>query len=153
MSNKILVQNRKAFHEYEIIETFEAGLALQGTEVKSIREGQVHLTDGWVNITPTSEAILMQVKIAPYSQGNIYNHAEARPRKLLLHRKELLQLEEHVSTRGNTIIPLKIYLKGHFVKVEIAIVRGKKLYDKRQTTKKRETQREIERDHKIKVRV
>lgn len=151
MSSKILVQNRKAFHEYEIIETFEAGLALQGTEVKSIREGQVHLTDGWVNITPMSEAILMQVKIAPYSQGNIYNHAEARPRKLLLHRKELLQLEEHVSTRGNTIIPLKIYLKGHFVKVEIAIVRGKKLYDKRQTTKKRETQREIERERDVRV--
>ena len=95
----------------------------------------------------------MQVKIAPYSQGNIHNHAEARPRKLLLHRKELLQLEEHVSTRGNTIIPLKIYLKKAYVKVEIAIARGKKQYDKRQTTKKRETQREIERDHKIKVRV
>jgi SsrA-binding protein len=153
MAIKILVQNRKAFHEYEIIETFEAGLVLRGTEVKSIREGQVHLADGWVNITPEGEAFLMQVKIAPYSQGNIYNHTESRPRKLLLHRKELIQLEEHVSTRGNTLIPLKVYLKASYVKVELALARGKKLYDKRQTTKKRETQREIERDHKIKVRV
>ena len=89
----------------------------------------------------------------PYTQGNIYNHAEARQRKLLLHRKELLQLEEHVATRGNTIIPLKIYFKDSRVKVELALARGKKLYDKRQTTKKRDTQREIERDHKVKVRV
>ena len=153
MAIKILVRNRKAFHEYEITETFEAGLVLQGTEVKSIREGKVHLADGWVNLTPDGEAFLMQVTIAPYFQGNIYNHAEARARKLLLHRKELIQLEEHIATRGNTVIPLKIYLKSSYVKVELALARGQKKYDKRQATKKRETQREMERDHKVKVRL
>jgi SsrA-binding protein len=153
MSIKVLARNRKAFHEYEVMETFEAGLVLQGTEVKSVRAGKIHLADGWVDITPRGEAFLMQVTIDPYFQGNIYNHKDNQPRKLLLNKKELIVIESHVATRGNSIIPLQVYLKKSLVKIEIALVRGKKLYDKRLATKKKDTQRDLEREHKVKVTV
>jgi SsrA-binding protein len=144
-SNKIICRNKKAFYEYEIKETFEAGVALQGTEVKSIREGKINLEDGWVEITEGEEAILRQVHITPYHHGNIFNHPERRPRKLLLKKKELRHLAEEVNTKGWTVVPLKVYIKGQRIKLEVGLARGKKDFDKRESTKEREANREIER--------
>ncbi|MFK7874114.1 MAG: SsrA-binding protein SmpB [Oligoflexales bacterium] len=141
---KILVKNRKAFHEYEVGERYEAGISLQGTEVKSIRGGKINLTEGWVKITEDS-AWLQQVHISPWSHGNIFNHAEQRPRRLLLKKTELRKLQIQVEQKGAAIIPLKIYLKGPWIKVEIGIGRGKKLHDKRQDSKAKDAQRDMER--------
>ena len=141
---KILAKNKKAFHEYEILETFEAGIALQGTEVKSVKNGQINLRDAYVKIK-NEEALLISCHIAHYEQGNRANHEETRTRKLLLHKKEILKLLSKVNEQGLSIIPLKIYLKGNYVKLEIGLARGKKKYDKRETLKRKEQEREAQR--------
>ncbi len=141
---KIITKNKKAFHEYDILETFEAGIALQGTEVKSVKNGQVNLRDAYVKIK-NEEALLINCHIAHYEQGNRANHDETRTRKLLLHKKEILKLLSKVNEQGLSIIPLKIYLKGNYVKLEIGLGKGKKKYDKRETLKRKEQEREAQR--------
>jgi SsrA-binding protein len=141
---KVVCQNRKAYHDYFIEDTIEAGIALAGTEVKSLREGKAHLKDGYVLIK-NSEAFLLNCHISPYTHGNIMNHDPVRTRKLLLHKKELFRLKGRVEQKGYTLVPLKIYFKGPYAKIEVGIVRGKKLFEKRDTIKEKEAKQEIER--------
>jgi len=138
---RTVATNRKARHEYEILETYEAGIALTGTEIKSVREGRVNLQDGFVLIKD-GEAWLMNVHIAPYSHGSLHNHDPRRPRKLLLHKWEINRLAGRVREKGWTIIPLRMYIKNGWAKVEIGLARGKKQYDKRRDIAKREFERE-----------
>ena len=140
----VLARNRRATHEYHVIETFEAGIELTGTEVKSLRAGRVQLRDGYVRIE-NGEAWLMQVNISHYEQGNRNNPDPDRRRKLLLHRREIEYLDGKVRTQGLTVVPLRMYLLRNHVKVEIALVRGKRLWDKRQDVARRDAQREMER--------
>jgi SsrA-binding protein len=140
---KVISQNRKAYHDYHIEETVEAGIALLGTEVKSLREGRANLKDSYV-ILKSGEAFLLNCHISPYSHGNIMNHEPLRTRKLLMHRKEIDRLRGKAEGKGFTLIPLKLYFKDSFVKVEIGLARGKKLFEKRDTIKEREAKREIE---------
>ncbi|MFN3740980.1 MAG: SsrA-binding protein SmpB [Thermodesulfovibrionales bacterium] len=140
---KIVCQNKKAYHDYQIEETIEAGIQLLGTEVKSLREGKANLKDSYVLIK-NSEALLFNCHISPYSHGNIMNQDPLRTRKLLLHKKEIEHLRGKVQQKGYTLIPLKIYFKGPYAKVEIGLARGKRLYEKRETIKEREAKRAIE---------
>ncbi|MEN2994680.1 MAG: SsrA-binding protein SmpB [Thermodesulfovibrio sp.] len=149
MSIKVIAQNKKAYTDYFIDETIEAGIVLTGTEVKSLREGKANLKDSYV-IIKDNEAWLLNCHISPYSHGNIFNHEPLRTRKLLLHRKEIERLKGKIQQKGYTLIPLKLYFKGPYVKVEIALARGRKKYEKRDIIKKREAQREIERALKSK---
>ncbi len=144
MGIKIVAKNRKASHEYFLLDTYEAGLVLQGSEIKSIRAGQISLAEAYVQVDG-SEAWLMDAHIAPYAQASIYNHEPRRPRKLLLHKVEIRRLWNEVRKKGVTIIPTKVYLKEGRAKVEIALAKGKKLYDKREAIAKRDLQREMER--------
>jgi SsrA-binding protein len=148
MENKIIATNRKAYFEYEISERWEAGLSLKGTEVKALREGRVNLQDGWVEVTDDLEANLRQVHISPYEFGNINNHDPLRVRKLLLNKSELKKIHQFTREKGYTLVPLSLYFKGQRVKVEIGLARGKKLHDKREATKEREANREMERSMK-----
>jgi len=141
---KVICQNRKAYHDYQIDETFEAGIALSGTEVKSLREGKANIKDSYV-IIKDHEVFLLNCHISHYSHGNIMNHDPLRTRKLLLHRKEINRLWGKTAMRGFTLIPLKIYFKGPVAKVEIALARGKKLFEKRETIKEKDARREIAR--------
>lgn len=142
--NDTLANNRKARHEYEILETYEAGLALTGTEIKSVRAGQIQIADGYVQIRAT-KASLLNVHIAPFAQGNQFNVDPLRVRQLLLHKQELKQLAKAVSDNGITVVPLKIYIKHGYAKVLIGVARGKHQYDKRNDLKKKDQNREIER--------
>lgn len=144
MDIKVVATNRKAAHEYFLGERYEAGLALTGSEIKSVRAGQISLAEAYVQIDG-SEAWLMDSHIAPYEHSGIFNHEPRRPRKLLLHRTEIHRLWNDVRKKGITIIPTRVYLKKGLAKVEIAVARGKKLYDKRQAIAKRDTEREVER--------
>lgn len=139
-----LATNRKAFHDYEILDTFEAGISLLGTEIKSLRDHGGNLQDAYILIA-SGEAFLKNASIAPYKFGNIHNHEEKRTRKLLLHKKEILKLDALSREKGLTLIPLAMYLKKGFVKVKIATARGKKLRDKRAALKEREHKRAIDR--------
>jgi SsrA-binding protein len=139
-----LVSNRRAFHDYEILETFEAGIILFGTEIKSLRSHGGSLQDSYIIISGHS-AILKNASIAPYRHGNIHNHPEKRERKLLLHKRELEKLQGFASQKGLTLIPLSIYLKNGFAKVKIGCAKGKKSYDKRAALKDREHKRDIDR--------
>ncbi|MBR1737588.1 MAG: SsrA-binding protein SmpB [Firmicutes bacterium] len=150
-SIKIISNNKKAYHDYFIIESFEAGLSLTGTEVKSIRAGRCNLKDSYIKIE-NSQAIILNMHISPYEQGNIFNHDPLRPRTLLLHKYEINKLLGSISTEGTTIVPLKVYLKGSLIKIEIALVKGKKLYDKRADIAKKDQRREAEKEFKIKLR-
>lgn len=141
---KVVATNRKARFEYFLLEHFEAGLALQGSEIKSIRAGQVSLAEAYVRVD-NRQAWLMEAHIAPYVQANRYNHEPRRPRRLLLHKKELRELWDAVRQKGVTIVPTRVYLKEGRAKLEIAIAKGKKLHDKRQVIAQREAEREIER--------
>jgi SsrA-binding protein len=145
MNVKVVATNRKASHEYFLLEHLEAGIALQGSEIKSIRAGQISLAEAYVQIDG-SEAWLVDAHIAPYEQANRFNHEPRRPRRLLLHRREIHRLWDQVRQKGLTIVPIRVYLKEGRAKVEIAIAKGKKLYDKRDTLAKRDAQREIERE-------
>ena len=144
MGEKVVATNRRARHEYFILETYEAGIALQGSEIKSIRAGQISLAEAYVRIDG-KEAWLEDAHIAPYEQASIFNHEPRRSRKLLLHSKEIHKLWNTVRQKGVTIIPLSVYLINGRAKVEIAVAKGKKLYDKRAEIAKRDTKREIER--------
>lgn len=144
MGEKVVARNRRARHEYFILETMEAGIALQGSEIKSIRAGQISLAEAFVRVDG-KEAWLEDAHIAPYEQASIYNHEPRRPRKLLLHSSEIRKLWNTIRQKGVTIIPLAVYLKNGRAKVEIGVAKGKKLYDKRAEIAKRDTQREIER--------
>ena len=144
MGIKVVATNRKARHEYEIIETMEAGIALTGTEIKSVREGKVSLKEGFA-IIKDGEVWLMDVHIAPYTHGHRDNHDPRRPRKLLLHRREIDRLQGKLQEKGWTLVPLKMYLKNNRAKVELALVRGKRKYDKRKAIAKRDAEREMQR--------
>lgn len=135
------VKNRKAYFDYFIESELEAGIALSGTEIKSIRKGSVDLKDSFVTIK-NNEANILNMYVAKYEEGNIFNHDERRTRKLLLHKSEIKKLKEAISVDGKTVIPLKLYMKNGLVKVLIGVCKGKKLYDKRETIKKRDIERE-----------
>jgi len=139
---KVVATNRKARHDYEILETYEAGLVLKGTEVKSLRRGSCSLKDGFALIKD-GEVFLYNVYIAPYEEGSIHNVDPERPRKLLLHKREIARLAGKVKERGLTLIPLRIYFKNGYAKVELALARGLAKYDKREKIKKREEEREL----------
>ena len=139
---KVLATNRKARHEYFIEETYECGIELKGTEVKSIRQGKLNLSDGFATVD-NSEVFLKQVHISPYEQGNIFNVDSLRVRKLLLHKYEIRKLIGATTIKGYSLIPLSVYLKNGKVKVELALAKGKKLYDKRQDLAKKDAQRHI----------
>ena len=145
LHGRVLAQNRRARFEYEILKTFEVGIELRGTEVKSIREGKINLSESYCRVTELMEGWLMQCHISPYDFGNRHNHDSVRPRKLLLHKGELRRLYGQIREAGLTIVPLKVYLKKGLIKLEIALVKGKKIHDKRETLKKKEVNREMER--------
>ncbi|HDI52378.1 SsrA-binding protein [candidate division KSB1 bacterium] len=149
---KIIATNRKARHDYQILNTFEAGIVLQGTEVKSLRQGKANLKDSYA-IIKNGELFLLNMHISPYSHGTAYNHDPLRTRKLLLHRHEIRRLIGQVQEKGLTLVPLKIYFKNGIAKVELALVRGKKLYDRRQDIAKRDAERELQRESKFKARL
>jgi len=146
---KIVSQNRKAYHDYTIEETIEAGIQLLGTEVKSLRQGKANLKDSYV-IIKDSEVFILNCHISPYSHGNIMNHDPLRTRKLLLHRREIERLKGKARQKGYTLIPLKLYFKGSFVKVEVGFAKGKRKYEKRDAIRDREAKRTIERAIKSK---
>lgn len=141
---KIVTQNKKAFHDYFILETYEAGIELKGTEIKSVRKGHVNLKDAFIRFK-NDEAFIENMHIAPYEQGNIFNHEPLRNRKLLLHKKQIKKLQKEVKENGLTIVPTKLYFNTSKLKAEIALARGKKLYDKRQDLKAKDTKRDMER--------
>ncbi|EFG54933.1 SsrA-binding protein SmpB [Lactobacillus amylolyticus] len=147
-NENLLAQNRKARHDYFIKETLEAGIALTGTEIKSVRARRITLKDGYIQIINGS-AFLENVHISEYKQGNRYNHDPLRSRRLLLHKNEIRRLAKAAEERGITIIPLKVYLKHGFAKVLIGLAQGKKQYDKRETIKKRDQEREIRRKYRV----
>jgi len=149
---KILAQNKKAFHDYEIIEKFEAGIELKGTEVKSCKSGKVNLRDSFVKVKD-GEAFLLNTHISEYEKGNIANHEPTRTRKLLLHKREINRLIGKSQEKGLTIVPLKIYLKKNLVKVEIALAKGKQAHDKRNAIKEKDLKKEISRDFKNKFKI
>lgn len=143
-SIKIIAQNKKARHEYFILETYECGIELFGTEVKSIRAGKVNIADSYASID-NGEVWVKAMNISPFEQGNIFNRDPLRHKKLLMHKLEILKLSQKIKEKGLSLVPLKVYLKGSRVKVELALVQGKKLYDKRETIAKRDAQREMDR--------
>ncbi len=142
---KLIVSNRRARFDYFLDDTFEAGLVLQGTEVKSLRDGKGSLVEAWVKVDEHGEAWLMQAHIPEYAFGNRNNHDPTRPRKLLLHKRELEQLERAVAAKGATLVPTRLYFRHGRAKLEFAIGKGKNVADKRQTSKERDAKREIER--------
>jgi len=142
---KVVATNRKARHEYFILETYEAGIELRGSEIKSIRAGQISLSEAYIKIDG-QEAWLVDAHIAPYEQANLYNHDPLRPRRLLLHRDEIRKLWDTVRQKGVTVIPLRVYLKNGRGKVEIATAKGKKLYDKRAEIARKDVEREMQRE-------
>lgn len=144
---KNITVNRKARHEYSILQTFETGIVLTGTEVKALRQGKANLVDSYANIEK-GEVWLLSVNVSAYEQGNINNHEPTRPRKLLLNKSEIKKLIRKVKEKGLTLIPLRLYFKNGKVKVELAIAKGKKVYDKRESIAKRDFQREQERRFK-----
>ena len=139
---KPIATNRKAFHDFHIMDRYEAGVALTGTEVKSLREGKANLKDSYI-VFRGGEAFLFGTHISPYTHGNLQNHDPLRTRKLLLHRQEIEKLAALVAEKGLTVVPLRLYFKHGRVKAEIAVVKGKKLYDKRETERRREAEREV----------
>ena len=141
---KIIAQNKKARHEYFILETYECGIELAGTEVKSIREGKVNLVDAYASIN-NFEVWIKGMNISPFEKGNIFNRDPLRERKLLMHKHEILKLSQKLKEQGLSLVPLKIYLKNSLVKVELALVKGKKLYDKRDDIAKRDAKRSMDR--------
>lgn len=144
---KLISQNKKAYYDYFIEETYEAGLVLVGTEVKSIRGGSASVKESFIRIDQ-GEAFIHNMHINPYEHGNIFNKDPVRTRKLLLHRREIDKLVGSVMQKGMTIVPLKVYIKGSLVKMEIGLARGKKLHDKRQDIAKKDAQRQMQRDFK-----
>ncbi len=143
-SPRTITVNRRAYHDFHVLETFEAGIVLTGTEIKSIRQGKVSIAESFARIE-NGELKLYSCHIAPYAQGNIHNHEENRIRKLLVHQRELRRLLGKIKEKGLTLIPLKLYFKRAWVKVELGLCQGKKLHDKRDSIKEREDKRNIQR--------
>lgn len=143
----IEIQNKKARFDYEIIDTYEAGIVLTGTEIKSIRAGKAQLRDSYAVIR-NGEIFLLNMHISHYEQGNIFNHEETRTRKLLLHKKEILKLRDKLETEGLTLVPIKLYFKGNKAKIQLGIAKGKKNYDKRETIKQRDIDRDLKKQYK-----
>ncbi len=141
---KIAAKNRNAYHEYFVIDTYEAGIELSGTEVKSIRQGTLNLKDAWCTVKG-GELFVQQMHISPYEKGNIFNKDPIRPRRLLMHKREIMQLFGKVKQDGYSLIPLSVYFRGPRVKVEVGLCKGKKLYDKRETAAKKDAQRQMDR--------
>ena len=141
---KVMARNREAYHEYFVEEEMEAGIELCGTEVKSIRQGTLNLKDAWCGIKD-GEMLLNQMHISPYDHGNRFNPDPRRPRRLLMHKREIMRLLGKVKQDGYSLIPLSVYLKGSLVKIKIGLCKGKKLYDKRQAAAERDARRQIER--------
>ena len=146
-AKKLIAKNRKAYHDYYVEDTYEAGISLFGTEIKSLRRGNVNLKDSYCRIDK-GEIFAYGIHISPYENGNIYNKDPLREKKLLMHKKEILKLFNLVSRESYTLIPLSLYFSGSLVKVELGLCKGKKLYDKRDADAKREAKREIERTSK-----
>ena len=149
--NKIIAQNKKAYHDYFVVEAFEAGIELFGTEVKSVRQGKVNLKDSWCSID-NGEIFAVGMHISPFEKGNIFNRDPMRKKRLLLHKKQINHLFEEVKQQGLSIIPLKLYFKGSNAKLEIGLCKGKKNYDKRADIAKKTANREIERSLKERFR-
>jgi SsrA-binding protein len=147
----VIASNRHARHEYEILETFEAGLELHGTEVKALRAGRTQLREGYIRIE-NGEAWLVQVHISPYDKGNVHNHEPDRKRRLLLHKRQIDYLQGRVMTGGLTLVPLRMYAKGNRIKLELGLARGRKLWDKRQSMAERDARRDVERITKAAMR-
>ncbi|MBQ0083820.1 MAG: SsrA-binding protein SmpB [Clostridiales bacterium] len=143
-NTKTIANNRKAFHDYFVLESLEAGIALSGTEIKSVRQGGVNLKDAWCSVDG-GEMIIKQMHISPYDHGNIFNKPPMRNRKLLLHKKEIMRLLGLSQQQGVALIPLSLYFKGSLVKVQLGVCKGKKLYDKREDAARKDAQRNIER--------
>ena len=141
------ISNKKAYFDYEILETYETGIVLTGTEIKSIREGNVNLKDSY-GVIRNNEIYLLNMHISEYKEGNIFNHEEKRTRTLLLHKKEILKIKDKVALEGITLVPLKLYFNKNKVKILLGIAKGKKVYDKRESIKKRDTEREIRKQFK-----
>lgn len=141
---KLVAQNKKARHDYFILETYECGIELCGTEVKSIRLGKCNLRDSYV-IIQSGEVWLKGMNVSPFEKGNIFNRDPLRERKLLMHKSEILKLSQKLNEQGLSVVPLKVYLKGSLIKIEIALVKGKKLYDKREDIAKRDAKRTMDR--------
>lgn len=144
-ATKTISMNRQARHEYFVEESFEAGIELCGTEVKSLRAGSCNLKDSWCEISSGGEIFIRQMHIAPYEHGNIFNKDPYRPRRLLMHRREIRKLAAQLSQQGYTLIPLSLYFKGSRVKVQVGLCKGKKLYDKRADAAQRDAKRDIQR--------
>ena len=152
MPNKVVARNRKTTHDYFILETYEAGIVLTGTEIKSVREGRINLRDGYAKID-SGELWLYNVHISPYERGSFYNHDPLRPRKLLLRREEIKRLLGKTKEKGLTLVPLSVYIKDNrWAKVEVALAKGKKQYDKRAAIAERDAQRAMERARRVAVR-
>ncbi len=149
-SIRVIANNKKAYHDYFIDETYEAGIELHGTEVKSVRMGKVSIKEAYIQIK-NEEVIAYGMHISPYEKGNIFNRDPLRPKRLLLHKYEIRHLVGKVKERGYTIVPLRVYLKGNLIKVEIGLARGKKLYDKRREIAKKDMKREAEREYKQRI--
>ena len=147
-SKKLIANNKKAYHEYFQEEKYEAGIALHGTEVKSLRMGKCSIKEAFVRIE-NDEVIIYQMHISPYEKGNIFNRDPLRPKKLLMHKAEINKLKAKIAEKGYTLVPVEVYFKGSLVKVEIALAKGKKLYDKRADIAKKDMRREAERDFKV----
>lgn len=147
-SKKLIANNKKAYHEYFLEEKYEAGIALHGTEVKSLRMGKCSIKEAFVRIE-NDEVIIYQMHISPYEKGNIFNRDPLRPKKLLMHKAEINKLKAKIAEKGYTLVPVEVYFKGSLVKVEIALAKGKKLYDKRADIAKKDMRREADRDFKV----
>ena len=147
-SKKLIANNKKAYHEYFLEEKYEAGIALHGTEVKSLRMGKCSIKEAFVRIE-NDEVIIYQMHISPYEKGNIFNRDPLRPKKLLMHKAEINKLKAKIAEKGYTLVPVEVYFKGSLVKGEIALAKGKKLYDKRADIAKKDMRREAERDFKV----
>ena len=147
-SFKLIANNKKAYHDYFIEDKYEAGIALFGTEIKSLRQGKCSVKESYIRIE-NGEVFIVGMHISPYEKGNIFNRDPLRTRKLLLHRHEIRKLAGKLTEQGYTIVPLQVYLKGSLVKVEIGLAKGKKIYDKRQDIAKKDMKREAERDFKV----
>ena len=145
---KLIANNKKAYHDYFIEEEYEAGIALHGTEVKSLRQGHCSVKESFIRID-NNEVMIYGMHVSPYEKGNIFNRDPLRPKKLLLHRYEINKLQGKIKEKGYTLVPLKVYLKDSLVMVEIGLARGKKLYDKRADIAKKDMRREAERDFKV----
>lgn len=146
---KLIANNKKARHDYFLEECYEAGIELHGTEVKSLRMGKCSIKEAFIRIE-NGEVIVYGMHVSPYEKGNIFNKDPLRPKKLLMHRTEIRKLVGKIAEKGYTLVPVEVYFKGSMVKVEVALARGKKLYDKRQDIAKKDMRREAERDFKVK---